>query len=79
MSFLNYYTMKTRLEYLKKLPLQKRLQVMEFTRKNYRGQFKIFLNQMISQREFTLFSFFVFAKTKQGHEYWVEVYRKYFN
>ena len=67
----------TRREQLQKLPLQKRLQAIENTRRNC---------LIVSFRErldfeadgLALASLFVFANTKQGHDYWIDVNRKYF-
>lgn len=66
----------TRLEHLKKLPLQKRLQAMEEIRKAY-PSFSLSrkMTEEVVER-FTLL--FIFDFTRKGHDYWWGIYEKYF-
>jgi len=71
--------MKTRREYMKALPLQKRLQAIENIRRN-RG-LKGLLNEILDEiprTESVLSGTFVYGWTKQGHDYWWAISTKYF-
>lgn len=62
---------------LKKLPLQKRLQAMENIRRSTTDMIK-FNDVLNINDQKDLKGSFVFAKTKQGHSYWMEIDAKYF-
>lgn len=62
---------------LKKLPLQKRLQAMENIRRRTTDMIK-FNDVLNITNQKDLKGSFVFAKTKQGHSYWMEIDAKYF-
>jgi len=67
----------TRKQHLQKLPLQKRLQAMENIRKDCLfASFQEKLNY--ENKNFALMSVFVFMNTRQGHDYWIAIDRKYF-
>lgn len=64
----------TRLEHLKKLPLQKRLQAME----NIRKQGSNFMLKYEYEGIWMLAGLFVFQETRQGHDYWINIDYKHF-
>lgn len=67
----------TRKEHLKKLPLQKRLQAMENIRKR-ESSFPFF--EIVTDESHTDYVLcFIYDKTRQGHEYWMNINRKYFS
>jgi len=67
----------TRKEHLQKLPLQKRLQAMENTRRAC-GFF--WINKEVPDYAIKglLSGLFVFTETKEGYRYWWNIQRKYF-
>ena len=70
---------KTGEEWLKNLPLQKRLQFKEQTRRNFKGLgcFKVYLDRTTADLADTLNGAFVWNMSKQGHEYWSNINKKY--
>lgn len=66
----------TRRQHLSKLPLQKRLQAMENIRKL--GSFCTLDYTPIDNGELILSGLFIFGRTRQGHDYWIEIDKKYF-
>jgi hypothetical protein len=66
-------------EWLKLLPLQKRLQALENIRRrdSFQGYFDS-LNYYLNKSS-TLRGSFIFQNTRQGHEYWVNIDNKYFS
>jgi len=67
----------TRLEHLKKLPLQKRLQAMENIRRLNVFGLSESLNYNIDPRS-TLYGAFALTDTKEGFSYWDKINDKYF-
>lgn len=67
---------KTVREHLKKLPLQKRLQAMENTRRQT-GRFQDRINHSTSKQDLIL-GLFSFDQTKQGHDYWFNINKKHY-
>lgn len=67
---------KTVREHLKRLPLQKRLQAMEATRR-LNTSFNVRLNSTCDQNG-ALTGAFVFDDSKQGHDHWMDLHNKYF-
>jgi len=67
----------TRKQHLQKLPLQKRLQAMEYTRRAS-GFYWINKEASISEAKSLLSGLFVFTETKEGHRYWWNIQQKYF-
>lgn len=69
----------TRLEHLKKLPLQKRLQAMENVRKttSFIG-FKGELDWPIDKSKSCIAGCFIWSDTRQGYDYWSHINYKYF-
>lgn len=65
----------TRRQQLQKLPLQKRLQAIENIRR-YESYFGLKQN-LDFESDVTLF--FVYANTRQGHNYWFKINRQYFS
>lgn len=64
-------------EWLKLLPLQKRLQAIENIRKG--NGFNLTYNLDFCQHKTSsLIGSFVFEKTRQGHNYWENINNKYF-
>jgi hypothetical protein len=64
-------------QWLKLLPLQKRLQAIENTRRD--NNLNLFYDlDYIGFKRTTLTGSFVFEKTKQGHNYWQNINNKYF-
>jgi hypothetical protein len=64
-------------EWLKLLPLQKRLHAIENIRKYSLFEFTYILNMKIS-KYLLLSHCFIFEKTRQGHDYWQNINNKYF-
>lgn len=67
--------LKTRIEHLNILPLQKRLQAMENIRKHSHLHLKEAMNEITVD---PMTAVFIFDLTKQGHYYWMEINEKYF-
>lgn len=66
----------TRREELQKLPLQKRLQAME----NIRRQNSSFsFSERINAENCNVPLLFVYIDTRQGHDYWRKIDKKYFS
>jgi hypothetical protein len=64
-------------EWLKLLPLQKRLQAIENIRRD--SGFNLTYNLHFCQdKTSTLTGSFIFEKTRQGHSYWQNINDKYF-
>jgi hypothetical protein len=68
--------METVRQHLKKLPLQKRLQAMENTRRTF-CLFEDRLDRLESGNNM-LSGLFTFNETKQGHDYWWDINTKYY-
>jgi hypothetical protein len=68
---------KTLREWLKLLPLQKRLQAIENIRRDNIPNLIYHLNFKYCKSS-TLAGSFVFSKTRQGHDYWQNINNKYF-
>lgn len=68
---------KTRREYLKVLPLQKRLQAMENIR-IFNHFFQEAVNSMCD-KNYVILEMFTFTHTKQGSDYWWTINEKYFS
>jgi hypothetical protein len=64
-------------EWLKLLPLQKRLQAIENIRRDNDRKLCYDLNY-IGFKIIALTGSFVFSKTRQGHDYWQNINDKYF-
>jgi hypothetical protein len=64
-------------EWLKLLPLQKRLQAIENIRRDNIFNLSYHLDYTGSKHT-TLTGSFVFEKTRQGHNYWQNINDKYF-
>lgn len=65
----------TRRQELQKLPLQKRLQAIENTR---REESYFTLKARMDQEDCTCILSFVYRNTRQGHDYWWKINKKYF-
>jgi hypothetical protein len=74
----NNEELKTRMEWFKELPLQKRLQAMEAIRKFSEVQFMRQLHFNCT-KHIMLSGAFTFGQTKQGHEYWWKLQRSISN
>jgi len=68
----------TRKQHLKKLPLQKRLQFMEQIRKHSHLKLVEAMDEITGCSATPLSSVIIFDKTKQGHEYWMNINMTYF-
>jgi hypothetical protein len=64
-------------EWLKLLPLQKRLQAIENVRRYKPFELNYCLD-FIQSKEITLVGGFVFERTRQGYNYWMNINNKYF-
>jgi general stress protein 26 len=64
-------------EWLKLLPLQKRLQAIENVRRDNDLNLYYYLDN-IGSKYIVLSGSFVFEKTRQGHNYWETINNKYF-
>lgn len=68
----------TRKQHLQKLPLQKRLQAMENARRySYNFGLKEILEYETPGKQL-LSGIFNFMNSRQGHDYWMNIDRKYF-
>jgi hypothetical protein len=71
--------MKTRREWLKRLPLQKRLQFMEVIRKHSHLRIGEAMEQdVVSGTASVMTSCVLFDKTRQGFDYWYNINNKYY-
>ena len=64
-------------EWLKLLPLQKRLQAIENIRRDNESNLWYDL-EYIGSKHIVLKGSFIFEKTRQGHDYWQNINNKYF-